>query len=114
MLVSEEFRPYDQEIYSVLKRKPPPLIAPLQKVVSTKEIRKKDTCLVSLSSSQLSGNSNSQKGDHTQCAVHFYIHSKKDSFLSRTLLNLLSGLILSKNKKLKKYAQNTFSWPILP
>ena len=73
VFLSEEFRLYDQEIYSVLKRKPPPLTAPLQKVVSTKEIRKIDTCLVSLSSSQLSGNSNSQKGDQTQCAVHFYI-----------------------------------------
>ena len=53
VFLSEEFRLYDQEIYSVLKRKPPPLTAPLQKVVSTKEIRKIDTCLVSLSSSQL-------------------------------------------------------------
>ena len=70
MLPCEDFRLYDQEIYSVHQRKSPLLTAALQKVASTKEFRKIDTWLDSLSSSQLSGNSNSQKDDQTHCAVH--------------------------------------------
>ena len=61
MFLCEDFRLYDQEIYSVHQRKPPLLTAALQKVASTKEFRKIDTWLDSLSSSQLSGNFNSQE-----------------------------------------------------